>query len=259
VVKIPIFIINLEKDYIKKDAIKIRCEKQKLQPLFMNAIDGFKEVEKNNKIQYRNLTPGEIGCALSHKMIYKTIVKKGIAWSVVLEDDIRFDENFSEIIKRFEIFPKNCEILLLGHHSCNARWLPTARSFRRVHPLYPGYLLARPVENSCGTYGYMISFAGAKRLLKEMEQIDKPIDHYTGDCSNNGLWIVHPPVVLIDEELDQYSAIEKDRCDKNLAKYGWKERLLQSRIVRNLYRGRHLLLSLIKGWMVGCQDKKGSL
>ena len=246
--EVPIFVINLKRDHIKKAAMKIRCEEQSLRPTFINAVNGLMKVgKKEGKIQDHNLAPGEIGCALSHKMIYKMIVEKGIAWSVVLEDDVRLGENFPEIIKSFENFPKNCEILLLGHHSCNARDLPTAYAFRCAIHLTGKYRISRPLEDCCGTYGYMISLQGARKLLAKMERIRKPADHYTGDSSNPSLWILNPPVVLIDEKLDRLSTIEKERKKIKQKQFGFKETLLRIHFFRKLHRLRHSILFFLKG------------
>jgi len=37
-------------------------------------------------------TDGEIGCSLSHQLIYKDIVQRDEAWSIILEDDAIIDE-----------------------------------------------------------------------------------------------------------------------------------------------------------------------
>jgi GR25 family glycosyltransferase involved in LPS biosynthesis len=46
------------------------------------------------------LIPGEMGCALSHAAVYKTIVAESIPFSFVFEDDVEIPNNFKEIVER---------------------------------------------------------------------------------------------------------------------------------------------------------------
>jgi glycosyl transferase family 25 len=199
------------------------------------------------------LGKGEIGCALSHREIYREIVRREIPWSVVLEDDIRFDPDaFAAIVRRSGALPAPCEILLLGHHSCNGRNLPTSTAFRCAVPLHPGHHAAAILEGGCGTYGYMISLKGARRLLEEMERIARPADHYTGRPEGARVWAVVSPVVRIDSSLDRLGTIEPERRRKR-GGGGWKEALLRRRLFARLYRWRHHLLSLLRGIRTPCR------
>ena len=49
------------------------------------------------------LIPGEIGCALSHLGVYKTIVAEGLPYSLVFEDDVAIPNNFKEIVESMVI------------------------------------------------------------------------------------------------------------------------------------------------------------
>jgi GR25 family glycosyltransferase involved in LPS biosynthesis len=45
------------------------------------------------------LIPGEMGCALSHAAVYKTIVAESLPFSFIFEDDVEIPKNFKEIIE----------------------------------------------------------------------------------------------------------------------------------------------------------------
>jgi len=44
------------------------------------------------------LSPGEVGCLLSHQQVYETIVDKKIAWALVIEDDAELVLHADEIV-----------------------------------------------------------------------------------------------------------------------------------------------------------------
>ncbi len=54
----------------------------------------------------KTLTPGELGCALSHRLILERIVKEKISYTLVLEDDVLLPENFKSVIEK-EIIKNN--------------------------------------------------------------------------------------------------------------------------------------------------------
>jgi len=57
------------------------------------------------------MTPGEIGCALSHRLAYKIIVERKVERAIILEDDISLDENFNDILCFFSYLkPQNMVI-----------------------------------------------------------------------------------------------------------------------------------------------------
>jgi len=59
----------------------------------------------------RTLSPGEIGCALSHLGIYRTIVDEGGGPYLILEDDVELSRAFMEIIKRVDSLPPDWELI----------------------------------------------------------------------------------------------------------------------------------------------------
>jgi glycosyl transferase family 25 len=243
--KVPVFLVNRRSDRLKRETMLRRCGELGIVPRLIEGVEGKEVVQQ---IPHTGVSPGELGCLLSHRTIYETILREQIPWSLVLEDDVRFDPELPAILGATERLPADCTVLLLGHHSCNARILPTARHFRRSLTLTQRFRVVRPAENACGTYGYLIALEGARRLLAETERIEKPADHYTGDHTYCGLRILHPPVVLIDETLDRHSAIGAERNAGRTVHHTRKERLLKFTFIRYLYRIRHGIRSLLRGW-----------
>jgi len=63
----------------------------------------------------RELSPGEIGCALSHLGIYHKIVDDGFEEAVIFEDDSIINEDFLPILKNRKKYPKDWELFLFCH------------------------------------------------------------------------------------------------------------------------------------------------
>ena len=115
-----IFIINLKKAYMKRERMKslmndIGCEFE-----FVEAIDGscvdtskFKaSCHWMDPYHHMHITEGEIGCALSHFMVWEKIVESGQDRAIILEDDVEFiDDNFMD--KCHEI-NSNYDLVFLG-------------------------------------------------------------------------------------------------------------------------------------------------
>ena len=52
------------------------------------------------KLNGAELTPGEKGCLLSHRLIWEKVVKENIAYALILEDDIELTPDFKNILDR---------------------------------------------------------------------------------------------------------------------------------------------------------------
>jgi glycosyl transferase family 25 len=219
--KIPVFIINMKKDIDKKKHMQTLCEKFNLEFEFIEAVDGRllndKEIEavysKKQMINNlgRELTKGEIGCALSHILIYKKIVTKNIQTALILEDDIDFDQKLIDCLNSINQFPDDWELILLGHHSMSSRKIVTPYNFWYKKYLNKTNIIRKPSVVGGGTYGYCINNKGAKKLLGHLQKIAKPIDHYTGSSQYVNLYIIQKPIININQELTEQSNLFHDR------------------------------------------------
>ncbi|MDG6473623.1 LPS biosynthesis glycosyltransferase [Glaesserella parasuis] len=185
-----IFIISL-KNSPRREFISKRLSDLKLNFEFFDAVYG-KDLseEKLKEIDFefypkhfsarKQMTLGEVGCAMSHIKLYEYIVENNIDNAIILEDDAIVSLYFKEIISDAlnKISPKY-EILFLDHGK--AKIYPFPKN------LVERYRLARyisPSKNSkrtiIRTTGYIITQAGAKRLLEYAYPIRMPSDFLTG-------------------------------------------------------------------------------
>lgn len=107
-----IFIVSLKQDVEKREAISRVLKGFNLDFTFIDAVYG-KNLPDNKLEGYRAksaglastrgypLTPGEIGCTLSHLHIYQEIVDNQLPWACILEDDVILDRRFKIFIDNF--------------------------------------------------------------------------------------------------------------------------------------------------------------
>lgn len=217
-----VFIINLKKDFLKKKHMINLCNKNGISPSFINAVDGislkgdqlYNETVKKRSITEigRELTLGELGCALSHIKIFKLMIDKNISSAFIFEDDVNFDHRLSDYLKDIEKLPLNWDIVLLGHHRSDSRSEPTSYNIwfkKRMDSINTN--LRKPAEIAYGTYGYHISLRGAKKLLSSLSTLYKPIDHYTGNSSYINLYILENPIIDINKDFELLSNLSFTR------------------------------------------------
>lgn len=216
--KIPIFIVNLKKDSERKKHMQQLCKQHSLDYQFIDAICG-KDLDDNElKKIYdkkrtlselgRELSAGEIGCTLSHKEIYRTMIRKNIEQAVIFEDDITFNHRIHDAISTIADFPDDWECVLLHYHRNN----PFAK-FYCISPynritVGKNLKIVRFTDLMHSTGAYIINLAGARKLLSALEQgVYKPADHYTGDENEINLYGLHPRLVETDTMIHLQSEI----------------------------------------------------
>ena len=219
---IPIFIINLKKDNARKEHMKDLCQRFNLEAEFIEAVNGKELSQEEIDSIYskdeaiceigRELSLGEIGCFLSHKMIYQRMIDDNIEEALVLEDDIEFDKDLLLILNQIKTINDKWELILSGHHTESSRNRETLCSIWQQKYIVGKYKLARPCEPAYGTYGYIINKKGASKLLKQLKLI-KPIDHFTGDSSYLNVYAINPAPIKIETYLSDnlHGMDERDR------------------------------------------------
>ena len=85
-------------------------------------IEGKNDALNKNKGMYYILTPGAIGCALSHLNIYNKIIEEmsDDNYSLILEDDIIINNNFMNKLNNYTSKMPHFDILFLGYHNFNS-------------------------------------------------------------------------------------------------------------------------------------------
>ena len=192
-------VINLSRDTKKLADMTGALQQQQIPFERLDAVDGSK-VKRSASSCGRLCTDGMLGCFESHRKAWQTVVGRGLASALVLEDDVRLhDDATTRTRDAMRELPSHWDMLFLGCHSCGmqgpmdavlASFLGSRSQDERVSSR-----LIRPGLTS-GTYAYIVSNQGARRLLSLMPE---PINHVDLAISSFGtqlrLFAIDPPVV----------------------------------------------------------------
>ena len=173
---------------------------------FINAIDGRELTDSEIEAVYdkwrtrfchgKELTRGEIGCALSHIEFYRRVVVDN-APGFVFEDDVELTETVKNALNELSEFlsrhPEPCLVQLPGLE----RDLPqgvnncSEESFVRV-------------SSAMGTYAYGVNQAAAQLLVNAFTPIKFPIDYYRYLIKHYGLilYVYKQKCISVDMESD---------------------------------------------------------
>ena len=130
------------------------------------------------------LTPGELGCALSHIALWDQILSSRLKYAVVMEDDIDLFPAFSKKLGELVRSTQQWDVIYLGYQTVAERpaFAPSSE------------LLSRP-EYLFGTYGYAISRSGAERLMALLPVVG-PLDVFlSAKFCEMAVWCATSPVL----------------------------------------------------------------
>lgn len=124
------------------------------------------------RADYREMSRGEIGCALSHVGIYRRMLDEGATHALVLEDDAALGPRLAEVLKRLEAAVPADEpvVVLLNHVDKYTRW--------GSEQLDGDTRLVRRYGDWWRAHGYLITRAAATRLLQAQDPVAAPADYW---------------------------------------------------------------------------------
>lgn len=122
---------------------------------------------------HKPLTPGEIGCALSHRLCYERFLQTKAEYALFLEDDTLLANDFGSVMESLHSFllQKTNNPLVVAF---------SARSLSFVHPCVKGadWALVRSVY-TIGAYAYVLNRKGAELVLNKTVPFHTPCDYWT--------------------------------------------------------------------------------
>jgi glycosyl transferase family 25 len=186
-----IFVISLKRSQERRESISKQLDELGFKFEFVDAVDG----RNLNDVQLskysakasmmasgRELSPAEIGCALSHLGIYHKIMDEGIERAIIFEDDSVIKEDFPAILANWKKIPKDWEIFLFCHAEQKMqfwrRWgKPT---------IYKNYYCATFRGHVGLTSAYAINRRGVQKMLAYAYPVRMAADGLTGGFMNTG-------------------------------------------------------------------------
>ena len=221
----PIWVLNLKRSPKRRQFMEHQLTSFGLDFEFINAIDGYhlseKDLAKYSKEQTvkiigRELSCTEIGCALSHLLVYHRMVREEIDEVLVLEDDIRITQTLLEILKRRDQFPNDYEWISF---QTTATKYPIGK---RIYGKHRACKFLFPAES---LLAYLITRKGAQKLLRYAYPIRMPSDCLTSRKRLTGLvaYGVTPSVTHLTDFVSDIwgTKSERDQHLKSLEKRSW--------------------------------------
>ena len=163
-----IYIINLEKDTERLNKLIPKLKKYNIKYKLIKGVDGNK-IKNNTKL--RN---GQYGCLLSHIKILKDALKNNYKKIAIFEDDIFFHKNFNSILnKKYNYFINNenyYDVLYLGSSQGYYQYKKKKWNNIKINNHY------YKVNDTLGTFAFIINQKIIKKILYELNKNIKPID-----------------------------------------------------------------------------------
>ncbi len=186
------------------------------------------------------MTPGEVGCFLSHRALWQLCAESDDAVWCILEDDVALHSQFVEKIGLALDSLADWDILRL----MSERWDRRGKLYR---PLDRDARLVRYVRQPQGTAAYLIRPEAAKTLLAYTENMRDAVDKMMDQYWRHGLrlLVLEPAPVSIAEALPSI-----------IQARGWaaehrRPRPLWRRLQRDLRNGREAVCAYGYLWIQG--------
>lgn len=176
-------------------------------------------IKKN--VMHKRMTAGEVGCSISHRMIYQEVIKHQYNKVLILEDDVVIDRKnillFETISKEL---PDNWQLWYLGYtknvtppanavakklfyHFCYSLGIKRTLNHTVINHLYPTpytALLQKAGFHDC-THAYAVTNEAASILLKQQTPVQYTADNLLAfTCGNNLLQAFISIPVLINQQ-----------------------------------------------------------
>jgi glycosyl transferase family 25 len=169
--KIHTFIISLPKDKERRETLEKQLNELDIPFSILDAVHGASlsteeyersyNREKAARLFNRELSRGELGCALSHIAIYQKMVAENIPYALILEDDAKvLTDNLPATLNNLtQLYTDQAPVaVLLNRIRYNGKNGIRVDEDHLVYDAYRGF----------GTYGYFITRATAQILARNL-------------------------------------------------------------------------------------------
>lgn len=200
----PVWYINLARDTERRERIEDALKHanvpgERFDAILWTQLDTSTQnqlysEQLNRQQYYQPLVNGEKGCYASHIFAWRKLLASDAAALVVLEDDVVPEPDFLQTVQAIAQLPDNWDMIKLMGRQGNEK-------VRSRQKLIEGHDLISYRRVPSFTAGYVISRAGAQKMLQTRVPFGRPIDIDLRFWWENGMRIagVHPPVVTLDE------------------------------------------------------------
>jgi glycosyl transferase, family 25 len=209
----PVLFINLDRDAQRRErmqaqAAALNLPMQRFDAVLWTALPATEQSslysESLNRRQYHQaLVAGEKGCYASHLRLWQWLVASDHTSAVVLEDDVRLNDDFAIVIAAIDVLPPNWDMIkLIGREGIGKR-----EKASDGIALVGDHRLVRYRRIPSLTAGYVVSREGARKLLASRLPFGRPIDVDLRYWWENDLHVlgVQPASITLDDTSQQSS------------------------------------------------------
>jgi len=185
---VPAYVINVPVTVdpvlhrARRHHITSACEQTDTPFRFVNSVDGYRLTAEQRRVLTDEaaiarfpkwLTPGVVGCCLSHLQAYRDVISDNCNVAVILEDDVVLPPAFQPLLRECARLLGEAEVLLLEWRSPSGRPVSFSRigsislsSMSDCNLLYPSSLA--PLA---GATAYMVTRAACERLVSALTPV----------------------------------------------------------------------------------------
>jgi glycosyl transferase family 25 len=179
---IHIFVISLAEEVHRRQFLEEQLRALNLRYTIVDAVDGAQlaggeldcsyDSDKALRLFNRELSKGEIGCALSHLSIYRKMVEEYCPYALVLEDDAKIlDKDISRTLARIAgIYSDQTPAVVLLNHVMRYD-ANTKIALNGTHGIYDAY------RGVC-SHAYFITRSAAKILMRNLYPVHVVADKW---------------------------------------------------------------------------------
>lgn len=181
-----IYITNMRESVDRRRHMQRECNRENLDYSFFDCIVGneLSEAEISEKCDMETINRynkrlhwfnrGVIGCTLTNQCIYRDIISNNYPYALYLEDDIKFNSGFKNLLNSIEPLIQNGDVILLNYQTKGE--LRLKHFFDFGYKDYGLYQVANS-EVVGGGAAFIVTKAAAEKML----QFNTPV-RITPDC-----------------------------------------------------------------------------
>jgi glycosyl transferase family 25 len=227
------YVISLRSEQARRSAARERLEG--LVPyVIVDAVDGRAMSDADLQAVTRHmhsrrlgrpLTPGEVGCSLSHQRALRLFIDSGEAHALILEDDFEnkpwTPSGLADLLETARGRPEVEIVKLGGYEAFTARGRLVARR--------PSCALVETMTFGMCTHAYLVSRGGAVKLAAAIVPVLDPYDHFLRNDFTYGCRVfdTSPWLFGTDPRLTAGSALHDDRAAVNRVPLSLTQRVRQ--------------------------------
>ncbi|MDE2202743.1 MAG: glycosyltransferase family 25 protein [Burkholderiaceae bacterium] len=217
--RVPTFYINLDHDAGRREALECQLNALGLPHSRFPGVYG-KALPADELARHydharaiaesRELTVGEVGCALSHLGVYRAMIAQDLPYALVLEDDAKLGPDVPAVLDALtqQVSPDEPVVTLLTHID---------RYYKRsARPLTASHATVRLANYQWLAHGYFVTRAAAKRMAEQLYPVWLAADYWY-KFEREGIVKMQAvvPYVIGVQNFDSGSNLEADRAVKS--------------------------------------------